>query len=115
MQEGRDFWWDEEAEKVQSYCPCEPVNSEDPLFILYVSLPFLSSLSSSTLPPNPLPRSNQSTLSQTTSGLWVTIHLHTTSALRRRRSLITRPPDPLVNPKESSIPPQDTSSVPSFP
>jgi hypothetical protein len=40
MQEGRDFWWDEEAEKVQSYCPCEPVNSEDPLFILYVS-PFL--------------------------------------------------------------------------
>jgi len=37
MQEGRDFWWDEEAEKVQSYCPCEPVNSEDPLFILYVS------------------------------------------------------------------------------
>jgi hypothetical protein len=39
MQEGRDFWWDEEAEKVQSYCPCEPVNSEDPLFILYVSLP----------------------------------------------------------------------------
>lgn len=37
MTEGRDFWWDEEAEKVQSYCPCEPVNAEDPLFILYVS------------------------------------------------------------------------------
>jgi hypothetical protein len=37
MQEGRDFWWDEEAEKVPSYCPCEPVGAEDPLFILYVS------------------------------------------------------------------------------
>ena len=49
MQEGRDFWWDEEAEKVQSYCPCEPVNSEDPLFILYVS-PFSHYFSSF---PNP--------------------------------------------------------------
>jgi hypothetical protein len=38
MTEGRDFWWDEEAEKVPSYCPCEPVGAEDPLFILYVSL-----------------------------------------------------------------------------
>jgi len=53
MQEGRDFWWDEEAEKVQSYCPCEPVNSEDPLFILYVSLSFHSSLVSFALQPNP--------------------------------------------------------------
>jgi hypothetical protein len=65
MQEGRDFWWDEEAEKVQSYCPCEPVNSEDPLFILYVSVLFLSSLSSCTLPPNSL--LDHPTLSQTTS------------------------------------------------
>jgi acetyl-CoA synthetase len=40
MTEGRDFWWDEEAEKVPSYCPCEPVGAEDPLFILYVSLAF---------------------------------------------------------------------------
>ena len=40
MTEGRDFWWDEEAEKVPSYCPCEPVGAEDPLFILYVSLCF---------------------------------------------------------------------------
>lgn len=37
MTEGRDFWWDEEAEKVPSYCPCERMGSEDPLFILYVS------------------------------------------------------------------------------
>jgi hypothetical protein len=37
MTEGRDFWWDEEAAKVPSYCPCEPVAAEDPLFILYVS------------------------------------------------------------------------------
>lgn len=41
MTEGRDFWWDEEAEKVPSYCPCEPVGAEDPLFILYVSLDLL--------------------------------------------------------------------------
>lgn len=40
MKEGRDFWWDEEAEKVPSYCPCEPVGAEDPLFILYVSATF---------------------------------------------------------------------------
>jgi hypothetical protein len=37
MKEGRDAWWHEECEKVQSFCPCEPMNSEDPLFILYVS------------------------------------------------------------------------------
>jgi len=52
MQEGRDFWWDEEAEKVQSYCPCEPVNSEDPLFILYVSLSF-PLVTSTLLPKSP--------------------------------------------------------------
>lgn len=37
MKEGRDSWWHEECDKVQSFCPCEPMNSEDPLFILYVS------------------------------------------------------------------------------
>lgn len=36
MTEGRDKWWHEEAEKVPSFCPCEPMNAEDPLFILYV-------------------------------------------------------------------------------
>ena len=35
--EGRDKWWDEECAKVPTYCPCEPMQSEDPLFILYVS------------------------------------------------------------------------------
>ncbi|KAL0570147.1 acetyl-coenzyme A synthetase 2 [Marasmius crinis-equi] len=35
--EGRDLWWHEETEKVPGYCPCEPMNSEDPLFILYTS------------------------------------------------------------------------------
>ena len=37
--EGRDLWWHEEAAKVPSYCPCEVMSSEDPLFILYVSAP----------------------------------------------------------------------------
>ncbi|WWC72388.1 acetyl-coenzyme A synthetase [Kwoniella pini CBS 10737] len=35
--EGRDKWWDEECAKVPTYCPCEPMASEDPLFILYTS------------------------------------------------------------------------------
>lgn len=38
LTEGRDKWWDEECAKVPTFCPCEPMNSEDPLFILYVSL-----------------------------------------------------------------------------
>jgi len=37
MKEGRDAWWHEECDKVQPFCPCEPMNSEDPLFILYTS------------------------------------------------------------------------------
>ena len=37
MKEGRDKWWHEEAEKVPAFCPCEVMNAEDPLFILYVS------------------------------------------------------------------------------
>lgn len=39
MEKGRDFWWHEEAPKVPSYCAPEIMNSEDPLFILYVSSP----------------------------------------------------------------------------
>lgn len=38
MTEGRDKWWDEECAKMPAYCPCERMASEDPLFILYVSL-----------------------------------------------------------------------------
>ncbi|GMK54489.1 hypothetical protein CspeluHIS016_0110750 [Cutaneotrichosporon spelunceum] len=37
MTEGRDFWWDEEAERLPTYATCEHMNSEDPLFILYTS------------------------------------------------------------------------------
>jgi acetyl-CoA synthetase len=37
MTEGRDFWWHEETEKYPSYCPPEPMSSEDPLFLLYTS------------------------------------------------------------------------------
>ncbi|THH38111.1 acetate--CoA ligase [Aliishimia ponticola] len=34
---GLDFWYEEEAAKVADDCPPEPVNAEDPLFILYTS------------------------------------------------------------------------------
>ncbi|KAG7694124.1 hypothetical protein KL930_002912 [Ogataea haglerorum] len=37
MKEGRDFFWDEECDKFPKYCPPVPVNSEDPLFMLYTS------------------------------------------------------------------------------
>jgi acetyl-CoA synthetase len=36
--EGRDKWWHDEIVKVPAYCPPEIMASEDPLFILYVSL-----------------------------------------------------------------------------
>ncbi|KAI9301978.1 acetyl-coenzyme A synthetase [Cunninghamella echinulata] len=35
--EDRDVWWHEETAKVRSFCPPEPMNSEDPLFLLYTS------------------------------------------------------------------------------
>ena len=35
--EGRDVWYHEAAEAVNADCPCEPMNAEDPLFILYTS------------------------------------------------------------------------------
>ena len=35
--EGRDVWVHEAAERVSTKCPAEPVNAEDPLFILYTS------------------------------------------------------------------------------
>lgn len=38
MQAGRDVWWDDELEPWQDVpCPSEPLNAEDPLFILYTS------------------------------------------------------------------------------
>lgn len=37
MVEGRDFWWQEEVEKFPGYIAPVPVNSEDPLFLLYTS------------------------------------------------------------------------------
>jgi acetyl-CoA synthetase len=37
---GRDLWWHEETAKVPNYCPPEQMNAEDPLFILYVSVPY---------------------------------------------------------------------------
>lgn len=40
MKEGRDKWWHEEAATVPAYCTPEIMDSEDPLFILYVSLLF---------------------------------------------------------------------------
>lgn len=37
MKEGRDLWWHEEVEKWPNYISPEPMNSEDPLFLLYTS------------------------------------------------------------------------------
>ncbi len=36
MQEGRDHWWHELATD-ESECPCEPMDAEDPLYLLYTS------------------------------------------------------------------------------
>jgi acetyl-CoA synthetase len=35
--QGRDHWFDSLREAVPDECPCEPMNAEDPLFILYTS------------------------------------------------------------------------------
>jgi acetyl-CoA synthetase len=37
MQPGRDHWWNELIANVASDCPAEPLDSEDPLYILYTS------------------------------------------------------------------------------
>jgi len=37
MKAGRDTWWDDEMAKAAAECPPEPMNAEDPLFILYTS------------------------------------------------------------------------------
>ena len=39
MQAGRDYWWDEEmtADDIKPHCEPEPMDAEDPLFILYTS------------------------------------------------------------------------------
>lgn len=37
MTEGRDHWYHEIAADLPADCPCEPMNAEDPLFILYTS------------------------------------------------------------------------------
>ncbi|KZZ96211.1 acetyl-coenzyme A synthetase FacA [Ascosphaera apis ARSEF 7405] len=35
--EGRDFWWQDEVDSYPAYFPPEPMDSEDPLFLLYTS------------------------------------------------------------------------------
>lgn len=37
MQDGRDYWYHEQTEQAATECPPEPMNAEDPLFILYTS------------------------------------------------------------------------------
>ena len=37
MKDGRDHWYHELSQDVTKDCPCEPMNAEDPLFILYTS------------------------------------------------------------------------------
>src|SRR5205807_684167 len=35
--EGRDHWWHDEMKTASTECPAEPMDAEDPLFILYTS------------------------------------------------------------------------------
>jgi acetyl-CoA synthetase len=37
MTAGRDVWWHEEMAKAAAGCACEPMDAEDPLYILYTS------------------------------------------------------------------------------
>jgi acetyl-CoA synthetase len=37
MKKGRDHWWHEVVDKASDQCPAAPLDSEDPLFILYTS------------------------------------------------------------------------------
>src|SRR5262249_51226102 len=37
MKSGRDLYYDEIAKELAADCPCEPMDAEDPLFILYTS------------------------------------------------------------------------------
>ncbi len=37
MQEGRDHWWHDLMEAADAECPCEPMDSEDLLYLLYTS------------------------------------------------------------------------------
>jgi acetyl-CoA synthetase len=37
MQDGRDFWWENEVFKMEKFCEATEMDSEDPLFILYTS------------------------------------------------------------------------------
>ncbi len=37
MQPGRDLWWHQEMTNAAPACPAEPMDAEDPLFILYTS------------------------------------------------------------------------------
>ena len=37
MVEGRDIWWHDSMAKAAAECACEPMESEDPLYILYTS------------------------------------------------------------------------------
>ncbi|MEC7883287.1 MAG: AMP-binding protein, partial [Verrucomicrobiota bacterium] len=37
MKDGRDIWWHESLDKAEPVCPAEPMDADDPLFILYTS------------------------------------------------------------------------------
>lgn len=37
MAKDRDIWWHDSVDAQNPQCPCEPMNAEDPLFILYTS------------------------------------------------------------------------------
>ncbi len=37
MELGRDIWWHDVMDQADKECPCEPMDAEDPLFVLYTS------------------------------------------------------------------------------
>jgi acetyl-CoA synthetase len=37
MQDGRDLWWHDLMDEADAVCPCEPMDSEDLLYLLYTS------------------------------------------------------------------------------
>ena len=39
MQDGRDIWWHDAMENASPDCPCEEMDAEDPLYILYTAGP----------------------------------------------------------------------------
>ena len=66
MQDGRDHWWHEVATD-ESDCPCEPMDAEDLLYLLYTSAPRPSRRGSRTPPAATSSASRRRTTTSSTS------------------------------------------------